>query len=401
MKCPQCGFENMPGEARCFQCQAVLEPPPIADVHPPRAPRWSRPLRSAGLWARRLQGRWQAARAGKRVAGAMPTPESIRERAASVDRPPSAPLFTAEMFSAVGRCALGLLLSIVPGLAHAVQRRFGDVRWYVLGWGLALALAIFFYASGPGIACFAVALVLHAWIMVDASVGPFIRKEGFAERIAWRLGFMAGCAIFVVLGYQAVVVRVIPRELVVAQAGVAVPYHRVALRDTLLCMRPARRPGTFIRGDYVALNGMNYYDEGDLYNPGRRAVHRLPDPFQIATAGQLIGFPGEKVELKGDHFCVDGRRLDAERFPVPQWLRGREFSVQLRRNGGGEAGDIGSSAQYFVTLEYQMRAARNVGEAAIRNAMINACIRPPEALVARAYMRWYPVLNRGYLRSAE
>jgi len=390
----------MPGEARCFQCQAVLEPPPITDVHPPRASKWSRPLRSAGLWARRLRGRWQAARAGKRVTGAMPTPESIRQRAASIDRPPSAPILTLEMFSAVGRCAIGLLLSIIPGLGHVVQRRFGAVRWYVLGWGLALALAILFYASGIGIACFAVALVLHAWIMVDASVGPFIVKEGFAGRIAWRLGFLAGCAIFETLGYRTVVVSVIPRDLVVAQAGVAVPYHRVGLRDTLLCMRPARRPGPLVRGDYVALGDMYYFNEGYYYNPNVRRGSTLPDPFRIATAGQLIAFPGEKVELKEDHFYVDGRLLDPDRFAVPQWLHGREFTVQLRRNGG-QAGDLDTSAQYFITLEYDMRAAHNVGEAAVRNAMINACLRPGEALVARAYMRWYPVLNRGYLRSAE
>lgn len=395
MQCPQCGFENMPGEARCFRCQSVLEAPPVADVQPPRAPAWSKPFRSAGRWARRFRGRRQAARAAKRIADAAPTPDEIRDRAATVDHPRMSSWFQPEVFAVLWRCALGLALSVIPGLAHIWQRRFRDVRWHALGWGVFLTLAIVLYASPPGVACFAIALALHAWIMVDASVGPFIRDENVLTRTAWRLGFLAGCAGFLFLGYQAIVDRATPRELVVAQAGVAVPFHRVELRDTLFCTRLDGRFCILNRGDMVAVD-IGTYVVGGYYvrGGGRRAT--LPNPLRMATAGQLIAFPGETVEIRNNQFHVNGRPLDPDRFPVPQCLRGDDVKVHAA------PAYLPRMPTYFVTLEYRAQQGRlPLNTQVARAAAVQACLLPSDSLVARAYMRWYPVYRRGYLRSAE
>jgi type IV secretory pathway protease TraF len=46
MQCISCQFENMPGVRACGRCGSPLEVQAVAvDVHPPRAPRWSKPLR--------------------------------------------------------------------------------------------------------------------------------------------------------------------------------------------------------------------------------------------------------------------------------------------------------------------------------------------------------------------
>jgi hypothetical protein len=59
--------------------------------------------------------------------------------------------------------------SIIPGLAHLLQRRFREIRWYFIGWLLALVLGLFLYGTSIGLGLVGLAIGLHAWIAVQHS----------------------------------------------------------------------------------------------------------------------------------------------------------------------------------------------------------------------------------------
>jgi hypothetical protein len=115
MKCLRCEFENIPGQARCIRCGSILEAgSEVIQIYPPRMPVWRRPFRDA----------MRCFRAWRFV------PE----------RPPTA--IRREFDRIASGHFGGLILSVVPGLAHLLNGRFREVWLFVLLWFIVLGAGL-------------------------------------------------------------------------------------------------------------------------------------------------------------------------------------------------------------------------------------------------------------------
>lgn len=274
------------------------------------------------------------------------------------------------MDSADYDCLWGLLLSIVPGLAHFVHRRFREIRWYFLGWWLALGVGLFLYGTDIGVCFVGLAVGLHAWIAVQHSLMK--RLEGLGERLG---------AILVALVILALVYRFAPRlifpDFTGGYTALSLPYQNVQRGDYLLAWRDDDSDHPLPRGSLVLAR------LGSV-TVGRRAR-------RLRTGGamvvQIVALPGEMVQISNDLYVVDGQLLDGEKYPVPRWLHGREISVTV------------PSDSYFVSSEYNLPAR---GRGQIREGHIRTvCLIGFEAVRAKAFMRWLPLSRRGFIEETE
>jgi len=334
MRCPQCGFENMPGRQACLRCSAVLQEEGLdIDVHPPRASRWRKSLR--------------------RVLRALGVSTAARE------------------FRDTGRAAqsrldawgasLGdlfyLWLSIIPGLGHFARGRFKRARWYVLAWVVSMAAAVFLWGSSAGYFMIGLCVVLHAWIAIDGAQ-LFSTPAMLARRIGAFLA-VALILIFVYVSFR----RVALGHFQCGYTALDVPWQDVREGDVLL-----------VRQDLV---------DGDELGRGALVLARLYGR-STPMVGQLIGFPGEEVVIREGVFVVNGNPLEPDQYPVPRWLRGHNVSMTV------------PAGSRFVTSEFNLRVLR--AQVNVQPYIREACLVQEEALLGRAIMRWFPLGRRGFLK---
>jgi len=369
----------MPGQAACFRCGSLLEAKAGAvEVHPPRAPGWKKPFRWAARRMRHLSAARAAERLAQRAADRTAAVTFGRAHLPGLPRAAGVP-YWGELWRALRDAAVALALSIVPGLAHAVRHQFGAIYLYVISWFVSLALGILFFGRSLGSASMASAFVLHAWIAMDAVVltKQFKEKMTALARMGWRL---FGIAFGVFLLYEATAYIQGAIGLTVGDAGIAVPALRVELGDTLLCRfvpEDAETP-QLKRGDLVLIHA-----HALLSGDGRT---QFRGGYVGETVGQLVALPGDQLALTKDGFAVNGRALDSRRFPVPASLRGQTAYLRL---GNGE---------YFVTMEW---AGHYEGAAAAAQVTVRGCVYERQDVLARGWMRWYPLRRRGLLEELE
>ena len=274
MRCPQCHFENVPHAARCFRCGSIMEPAPGRQaILPPRAAAWKKPFR-------RLRYRWARSRSARQATAA----EWSRRKA------------TGEVSFAM--MARPILLSLVPGLAHAVQRRFPRIRWYVLGWSLLLAGGLGLYGSSLAVWLVGLAVGLHAGIAVDAAV---LMRPGQTFRLrATGLVTLSLC----LLGLYRVVAAVVFHDIAGGFAAVAVPDQRVEAGDFLLGRRSWAQPTRLTRGTQVLV---------DLVSWGWARP--------VAVFAPIVAQPGETLRLDKGVFSVNEMVLDPLRQPCRDSLK--------------------------------------------------------------------------------
>lgn len=322
----------MPGRERCFKCGSILEPAAVVDVHPPRMPAWKAPFREIARCVRGLRG-------------APEKPATHRARKV--------------LSRAAGDALLGVVLSVVPGLAHALNQRFKEVRLHVLLWAILLSLGLFLYGSPYGFVCVGLAIGLHVWIAL---------KFGLLQEIG-DLGTRIG-AIFVVTTGLTALYWAVPRVVFWGYGGgytaLTIPDMNVKAGDYLLI----RRIGDMhpiARGTLVLFRPSGYHN---VLAPG------------VRTVGQIIGLPGETVSLANEVFRIEGQPLDPERFPVPAWLRRRSTGISVPKDS------------YFVSSEYRIGGHGGV----LTDEIIrNTCVIPAKEIRGRAFMRWWPPARRGFL----
>jgi hypothetical protein len=144
MRCQRCQFENVPGQNRCFKCGSILSGQNVAvDVHPPRMGKVARPFRAV---FRRL-----------RTWGVVP------EQGLYAWVPDWLKIMSWNAFFAI-------ILSIIPGLPQLAQRRFGQIRWYFVGWLVFILAGMFLYGSNLGFLLVGLAVAAHTWIAFNASL---------------------------------------------------------------------------------------------------------------------------------------------------------------------------------------------------------------------------------------
>lgn len=336
MRCQRCEFENMPGLTTCMRCGSVLQSGPAKiEVHPPRSPAWKKPLRGFRRGLRQLK-----------PAPAWTEPEQATGQAGWLQ-------------TAVRVNFLGAFLSIIPGFAHLVQGRFYAIHRWVLAWLTLLLSALFFYGSVFGLMLLGLAIGVHVWIALHSAF--LAEYEDLRARI-W--GFLL-ILIFFFIGYMAVG-RLLFYNYRGGYAVAHVPARQVHRGDYLLGRRNQIQPEDLTRGSFVL---------AELSSVHGRRVFRRPEAVGYV---QIIGLPGETVGLKENVFYIDDEPLDADRFPVPGWLRGRALTATVPEDS------------YFVSAQYEGRGY-NASQA------IDVSLIDRERIAAKAFLRWNPVRRRGFI----
>lgn len=339
MRCERCKFENIPGQKRCVKCGAVLEiDSSVIDVHPPRMPSWKKPFRST----------LRLARQGK----------LIPQQNIKLQLPP----WMKEIFS---DSLLGLFLSIIPGLAHIVQNRFKEIRWYFFAWLTLILSALFLYGSTAGFICLGLAIGIHAGIALQ--YGLLKDLANIREKIATFILVL----IVLTLAY-----RFAPRVLFPYVTGgysnLTVPYHNVKAGDYLLARRISEQGNLLPRGSLVLIRPVILTGYESIAGYGRDTI-----------IGEIVGLAGEQVQIDDGVFAVNGQQLDTEKYLVPHWLRGMNFSVTVPQDS------------YFVSVQYNINAH---GITLSSTHISQVCLVKASEIEARAFMRWWPLSRRGFIR---
>lgn len=340
MKCQRCQFENIPGQKTCIKCGSTLEIEPEAiNIYPPRMAGWQRPFRHILRWMR---------------LGRIAPQKNVKLHV---------PLWLKGAFS---ESLLGLFLSVIPGLAHLIQNRFREIRWYFLAWLILLLLGLFLYGSSAGFIFLGLAVGVHAGIGLQ--YGIINDLANLREKIITVVLVLIGLAFI-----YALTPRVIVPNLVGGHSSLTVPYHKVEAGDYLLAWRNIGQKGLLPRGSLVLIHPA-------ILTGYRGQVSRSRD----VTIGEIIGLAGEQLQISGGIFIVDGQQLNAEKYPVPEWLRNRNFSAKIPDDS------------YFVSAQYNVRA---YGGIKINDTHISrVCLTKASDIEAKAFMRWMPLLKRGFLR---
>lgn len=338
MQCSRCKFENMPGLTTCMRCGSILTAPQgLVSVDPPRMARWKGPFRRL---ARGLRG--------SRVFSPL---QNVRVPGWLV------------LFS--NMALFGIILSIVPGLAHWIQKRFKSIRWWVAGWAVLLLLTLFLFGGFPGYLLFGLTLAVHVWIALHSS---FLKgNNDLSMRI---VVFLLALILYYFLYTR--VGGLIFSSVQPGHSVVSVPAQQVELGDYLLGRRSPVGDPNHPRGSFVYVN---------LREVGRRRWNPFFERDYYSYV-QIIGLGGETVELRENTFFVNQEPLDTNRFPVPRWLRGRTLLVNVPHRS------------YFISAEY--RGARYNDQLAIQ-----ACVISADRVMARAFLRWWPLWRRGFIRNDE
>jgi hypothetical protein len=336
MRCQRCEFENMPGLEKCMRCGSVLsdssEP---VDVHPPRMSRWKKPVRE--LFRRLRQFMPIAAWSGDDL-HTRAFPDWLRKA------------------SRIG--FFGAFLSLIPGLAHVVQRRFSSVRWWVVAWLMTLLLGLFFFGSFAGLIIMGLAIGIHVWIAVHSAL-----LEEYHEFNYRIVGYLIILVFYFVL-YQAFG-RFVFFDLRGGYSVVDVPTAQVHHGDYLLGRPSQAAPENIIQGSIVLVR---------LENVGNHGFRQRTD----SAYAQVIGLAGDTVAIINDQFVVNDEVLDAEQYPVPTWLKRQTFSTVV------------SQDSYFISAQYQ-GTGYNEAQA------IEVCIVNQKQIVAKAFLRWNPLSRRGFI----
>ncbi|RKY09865.1 MAG: hypothetical protein DRP56_02005 [Planctomycetota bacterium] len=337
MRCQRCEFENMPGLEKCMRCGSVLsaaaEP---VDVHPPRMSRWKKPIRN--LFRRLRKFMPIAAWSG----------DDLHSRAFP------------DWISKASRVAFfGAILSLIPGLAHAIQRRFSSIRWWVVAWVVLLLSSLFLFGSGVGMFLMGLTLGVHVWIAVHSAL--LAEYHQFNYRLA---GYLIIMVMYFIL-YQAFG-RVIFYDLRGGYSVINVPTARVHHGDYLLGRVSQIDSADMTRGNFVLAR---------LENVGNHGFRRRAEAAYV----QVIGLGGDTVAIENGLFVVNGNIQDAKQFPVPTWLKQQSFSTVVARDS------------YFISAQYR-------GTGYTESQAIEVCIVSQEQIEAKAFLRWIPLRRRGFIK---
>jgi hypothetical protein len=262
---------------------------------------------------------------------------------------------------------IGLLLCIVPGLAHLVNKRFKEIRYYFAAWLILLLIGLFCYGSTIGFICIGLAIGLHASITIQ--YGLFKELANLREKIAMLIHILIGLASVYYISPQ-----ILFPNLVGVYSSLTIPYYNVVAGDYLLARSNLNQDTLLPRGSLVSIHPLTIV--GHNINTGTRNIN--------TTIGEIVGLPGENIRIGivKDVFIVNDQELNPEQYPVPQWLLKRDFFCKIPNNS------------YFVSMQYNV-AAHGMR---LTNAHINGiCLIRKDEIEARAFLRWWPLARRGFL----
>ena len=338
MRCERCKFENIPGQKTCVKCESILESEskPI-DIYPPRMPIWKKPIR----YLLKLIRKWIAPL--KRIE----------------IKPP------AWIAQATDDILIGLVLSLIPGLAHFTQKRFKEIRWYFLAWLVLLIAGLFLFGSQAGFICLGLAIGIHTTIAVQYKI---LKELEIGKKLVMVILILI--ALTIIYSFSP---RILVPNLTGSYSNMSAPYQKIAAGDYLLGWRNLKQNAALKRGDLVFMHPEYVGNHREQTYTGRELI-----------VGQIVGLAGEQLEIKGGVFAVNGQQVDSKIYPVPQWLRINEYSVIIPERS------------YFISVQYNITVGHNM---ALESTQVNLiCIRKAEDIDSRVFMRWMPLSKRGFVR---
>jgi hypothetical protein len=262
------------------------------------------------------------------------------------------------------------VLSIVPGLAHLVEGRFREILFYFIGWLIAVFGAIYMYGTAAGMILLGLAIALHGWILVQHALMREFKDVG--ERVLLMV-FVLVCLGLLYWGVR----RWTLPNLAGGYTNLTIPGLNVESGDYFLARRDKAKAEDLTRGSLV-LTGLTDWQTG-------RRFFRMRSSHNMIV--QVIGLPGDRVEIRENLYAVNDEPLEVERYPLPRWLHGRTLSVRIK------------PGVYFVSSEYTVQA-RGLG--AVTNEQVKAvCLVDANDIEGRAFMRWLPISRRGYIEEIE
>jgi signal peptidase I len=301
MKCPNCGYYNMPGAAACGECERSIEPlaavgpVPVADFYPPRA----RQRNTAARIEHRLGRRGRLARQIATDLGARGAVVATRTRTRTTAkwkglRHGLAPSNLTATLSQI----LPPLASLAPGMGQFIQRRWvlGAAHASVM-FLLVMSFLAFLHSPVSDLVYYAI-LGLMCYSIFDAATYAFPRFEesehtgGLSMLRRVRCGLVAvsmvSCLVF---STYAVIGQFY--DLWYLNSDLAAPTLRAG--DGLIVERVSRIQGIH-RGDLVLFESANAY--------------------QIPVVERVIGVAGDTVAYGRSGLSVNGKALTGTMLPL-------------------------------------------------------------------------------------
>lgn len=293
MKCPRCGYFNVPGATVCGKCKASLEnetkTPSYADIYPPR--KRNRTLQdSLAERTAKISGRFSAARG-------LASPSSSRDDAL--------------------RAFCIALMAVIPGLGHfALKRRRAG--------GLLFLMGIVFFAAAVGIKSQPVLLnLLIATIVLSVALCSF--ELEFRSEYRSELPRAAHVFRAVMLTILALAVGV----LAIISGARSANWSLFGVTEDASSAQLIFSPGDQIVVDKNA--------SAKSVTPGQIVSYELPlsqsappgnltdddvirqGPDYFTVFGSVIAKGGDLIEVRNGRLFVNGKKIDsnvAAKYPV-------------------------------------------------------------------------------------
>jgi type IV secretory pathway protease TraF len=264
---------------------------------------------------------------------------------------------------------LWLFLSIIPGLGHAAQGRFKEIRWYFWAWLALFLLGLFFYGSAAGYLLVGLAIGIHARIALYSGIIEDLGE--LKEKIATGIFVLISLALIYMYAPQAIIAG--------GPAGLTIPYYQIEMGDYLFGRRIFDHTVPLQRGTLVLIHPSVFRDHPHFL----RGEYRTNQ----AVFVEIVGIAGERLQISGGLFYINGEQLDAEKYPVPEWLHNTTMSATIPANN------------YFVNVLYNV-SGYQVDDIAQHNLEMRraACLVESRDIEARAFLYWWPLSRRGFIK---
>ncbi|MEO0166509.1 MAG: signal peptidase I [candidate division WOR-3 bacterium] len=286
MKCPKCGWGNLPGAKECLQCGSTLDALTEIEVYPPRSKKKSKVKREK--FAKRTTGTEQ------------PIADSLsfllRYTRKSVK-------FVSKVAPVYSKILLVLIAGFIPGFIQILQKRYNNGLLFI---STALLLFVLFFVFITNIASnfflyLLIALILYS--SYDAVIHYYKIKNYILTPIV-RVGIILSS---VSIGFLLYSIFLIMFNIF---------YLRVTIPTESLAP-------TFMKGDEILINRRAYQNKlpqrGDIV----AAKHEY-----ITTIERIIGIPGDEISIIQGKIFVNGNEISNTAGPLAQ-VRNITASISL------------------------------------------------------------------------
>ncbi|MEO0129653.1 MAG: signal peptidase I [candidate division WOR-3 bacterium] len=325
MKCPKCGWENLPETKECLRCGAILNEPAEISVYPPRSKKRSKVKRE---------------KVAKRITGTeQPIADSLsfllRHIRKSVE-------FVSEMIPVYLKILLVLIAGFIPGFIQILQKRYNNGLLFI---STALLLFVLFFVFITNIASNFFLYLLIALILYSSydAVIHYYKMKNYILTFIVRVGIILSSVSIGFLLYSICLIML------------NIFYLRVTMPTESLAP-------TFMKGDEILINRRAYKNK----LPQRGDIVAANFAY-ITTVERIIGIPGDEVVIREGKIFVNGNEISNTAGPLAQ-VRNITASISL------------PDSSYFLFAYYDYGSGFQLVKFHLRDILGKAVviINPPE-----------------------